>query len=285
MGEDLEVTANASCWSENFATRAIFKHKVFRTLASTIGPRYVEYTIPPIRMVLDLKEEWGVSKMILKQGAYNPFVSRLMKEWIGPHGTMIDIGANIGYFSLLGARYTDGTVFAFEPEEHNFDLLSRNTRLNGCTNVKPIRKAVGNTAGTLKLYKSSGNAGDHHTYPTAEKRQATEVEVVRIDDVLHEVQNVRLIKIDVQGFEENVVRGMERILTATENVKVVSEFWPQGLWNAGSSADGYLDFMESLGFTWQILNEENETMETVNRQELLQQCSGDHAVDLLFSRA
>lgn len=272
------------CWQENVLTKKLLKHNVCRKIFSTIGPEYIVARVEPIRMYLDLRDRWGVSKFILRHGYYDALVSRLMKDWIGPNGNTIDIGANIGYHSLLAAHYSKGHVYAFEPEERNFHLLRHNIELNSYNNITPYWKAAGNKNDTLKLYKSDINAGDHQLYQTSETRESVDVDVVRIDDQLDHIKEISFVKIDVQGFEMNVIKGMEKILRNNHNIKISSEFWPDGLKRAGSSAEEYLDIMESLGFSWYLLDEHEQRLRSINRRELLDRCTNEHAEDILFSR-
>jgi FkbM family methyltransferase len=271
-------------WQESSVTRVLLRHSICRKIFSAIGDEYILANVKPIKMYLDLRDQWGVSKFILRHGYYDALVSSLMKEWIGPNGNTIDIGANIGYHSLLAAHYSRGQVYAFEPEERNFHLLTHNITLNGYRTITPYRKAVGDRNGSLKLYKSDNNAGDHQAYRTSEHRESVDVEVVRIDDQLDHVQHVAFVKIDVQGFELNVVKGMEQTLRQNHNIKISSEFWPDGMKRAGSSGEEYLKFMESLGFSWYLLDEDKQQLRTMSRNELLDRCTNERAADVFFSR-
>jgi FkbM family methyltransferase len=262
---------------------ALLRHRFWRNALGRIGPRYILRTIGGLRMLLDLREVLGVSRYILKHGSYDPFVSDLLREWVGPDGHAVDLGANIGYHTLVLASATLGRVTSFEPEPHALWMLRWNVALNDLRNVRVVPKAVGNSRGTLRLYRSAKNSGDHHAYPTEDARDSVEVEVTRTDDEIPEGP-MAAVKIDVQGFEERAVRGMEAVLRRSPRVRVVSEFEPKSIRAAGLEPGGYLDFMESLGFRWRVALDEERKLVAMGREELLDLCGPRGYADLVFAR-
>jgi FkbM family methyltransferase len=87
---------------------------------------------------------------------------------IGPNDVVVDIGANIGIFSLYASTKTSGPIHCFEPFPENFDFLKRNISLNSCENIKPHNLAVSDMAGTQKLFISESSGGhllfDHNIH-------------------------------------------------------------------------------------------------------------------------
>lgn len=194
----------------------------------------------------------------------------LMESMLKPGDTVIDIGANIGLMTLFMARAVglEGRVFAFEPAPENVKLLQKNIEANGNKNVKVIAAAVSDRPGTLKLFLSDFNPGDHRIYNPEErtkgwqkndvvydklvsgKREAIDVPVISIDEFLKDYKNpIALIKIDVQGAEGGVLKGMIGILEKNKNIKIMTEFWPAGLKMFGVSAEKFLTILENLGFS------------------------------------
>ncbi len=264
--------------------RALLGHQFWRKAMGRLGPRYLLAPVGPAKMCLDLRETIGVSRYILKHGEYDPFISACMKDWIGPRGSAIDLGANIGYHSLLAASLTRGEVYAFEPEPRNFDVLRRNIDMNGLANIRAFRKAAGDRRGALRLYLSSSNSGDHRCFSAGESRPSIEIEVVRVDEELAGLSDVRFVKIDVQGFEEPALRGMEKILARSPEVKVVSEFEPKSILASGARPEGLLDFMASLGFGWRVVDQRERSFREMDLRSLVDLCGGGGHADLLFSR-
>ena len=148
--------------------RALVTHQFWRKVLGTLGPRYVREKVGSLKMYLELEGTLGVSRFLLKHGHYDPFISRCLKEWIGPSGNVIDVGANIGYYTLLAGTYTRGQVYAFEPDPHNYEILINNVELNHLRNVSPFQKAAGASRGIVPLYLSKKNSGDHQSFSTPE---------------------------------------------------------------------------------------------------------------------
>ena len=95
-------------------------------------------------------------------GVYEPLETRIFKRLINRNDVVFDVGANIGYYTLIATKLVGekGRVFAFEPEPTNFSLLEKNVKLNGYKNVVLMQKAVLNKTGKTKLYLHR-TAGGH----------------------------------------------------------------------------------------------------------------------------
>ena len=139
-----------------------------------------------------------------------------------------------------------------EPDPYNGRLLRQNLALNRCENVTVCPVAAGAAAGEATLYRSWTNFGDHRLYAddTAAARGATVVPVVRLDD-LYDANGwayPSVVKIDVQGLELQVVRGLSRVFAAGGPMAVLTEYWPHGMANSGGSAADFLAFFRGHGF-------------------------------------
>ncbi|NTW21958.1 FkbM family methyltransferase [Candidatus Falkowbacteria bacterium] len=170
-----------------------------------------------------------------------------LRDKINPGMTVVDIGANIGFYTILLSKLVGktGKVYAFEPEKRNFDLLKKYAA--GLDNVVLIDKAVGEKTGKIKLYKSKDLNVDHQTYDIGEGRTIEEIDCVAIDDFLADQPKVDFIKIDIQGYDFFAIKGMAKIL-AGNSLSIIGEFWPYGLEKAGVAPEEYLDFLKSLGY-------------------------------------
>jgi FkbM family methyltransferase len=138
-------------------------------------------------------------------------------------------------------------VFALEPEPALFAALDGNCALNGATNVTRLRVAAGERRSHGMLHCSRFNSGDNRMTASL-GGPSVPVEVVSLDEILP-VEEVSLIKVDVQGYELNVVKGMQALLERSPSVKVLFEFWPAGLRYAGSTPDELLEFFRQRGFS------------------------------------
>jgi len=117
---------------------------------------------------------------------------------------VVDIGANIGYYTLIFARLVgeQGRVFAFEPDPANFSLLAKNVAVNNYHNVELIQKAVSDQTGNARLYLSPKSTVDHRIYSSNDNRKFIDVEAVRLDDYfLDNNGKIDFIKMDIQGLK------------------------------------------------------------------------------------
>ena len=143
----------------------------------------------------------GVASRLSVGGVYEPMTTRIMKEIIKPGMDVVDIGANIGYFTLLMAKLTgdNGRVYAFEPEDKNFESLIRNIGLNGFKNIVPYRFALSDESGEAKLYISEYESGEHSMISQDDKSTSVDIKTIKLDSAI--ITKVDLIKCDTEGNE------------------------------------------------------------------------------------
>lgn len=192
---------------------------------------------------------------------------RLIKNHVKPGMTVLDIGANIGFYTIMLSRLVgrEGLVYAFEPDEDNYHLLTKLTQ--GLTNVKLVNAACGEKSGKMYLYKSAQLNIDHQVYKTGEARERVEIASVSIDDYLKDsAGDVGFIKIDVQGYDHHVFKGMPKTMAQSPGMMIIGELWPYGLKNAGTSADQYLSDVAGAGFGIQIIDHD-KTCSDFSRHE------------------
>ena len=172
-------------------------------------------------------------------------------------GVCLDIGANIGVHSLLMSELVGpaGRVYAFEPERRNFALLEANLKLNRVTNVTAIATALGDSVGTCRLAVSPNNFGDHRVASSTEGRGG-DVPITTVDAAMATVPDgaVRFVKVDVQGYEHHILRGMRATLERNPDLILALEVFPQALRAAGSSAQEVMERLHDLGMVgWEFL--------------------------------
>jgi FkbM family methyltransferase len=219
------------------------------------------------RMFLDARDSLNLSL----NGIYEPFQTRIVRQQIKRGFRICDVGANIGYYTLWFARLAGpgGKVFAFEPDPHNFSLLRRNVAANGYPNVTLVNAAVCECPGSLDLFLSEDNLGDHRIFNDSGSRRSVQVEATSLDAFLDaRKEGVDFIKMDVQGAEARVLRGMRRLLEVGEPLQMMLEFWPAGLAGAGGSAAEVLSTLAHFGFKTFVIDEEREVLTPVTAHEL-----------------
>lgn len=237
----------------------------------------------------------GIAQQLVFQGTYEKYTTVLFQRFVGEGMNVIDIGANIGYYTLLAAKLIGekGKVFAFEPEPRNYALLLRNVELNGYKNVIPQQKAVSNKAGKVKLFLDRLEPGAHSLYKVRQSaKEAIVVDAVSLDDFFKGKEfPINVIKIDVEGAEMTVLLGMSRIVKNSNNLKIFTEFWPPGLQGSGFSAQEYWDKLVESGFKYiYLINEQKQRLEPADFASMMRFCKNTFfrhptGVNLLCAKA
>ena len=214
----------------------------------------------------------GVSDELWKYRIWEPIQTQITLQEVLPGNIALDIGANIGYYTLLlaSAVRDSGKVFAFEPEPTNYCLLEKNIRLNRFQNVTAICKAASDQAGSVSLYLSEENKGDHRLFGSSDNRQSVVVDSLKLDESFGETLGpVDFVKMDVQGAECRALTGMFNLLERSPNIRMITEFWPRGMVQCGSSPSEYLRMLSDLGFSLYRISEKDGTVTEMNAEALL----------------
>jgi FkbM family methyltransferase len=173
-------------------------------------------------------------------------------ERIRPGTTVVDGGAHIGLFTLLAARRAaPGKVYAFEADPYNFDALRLNATRNGLDNVRLVNEALADTPGPLTFMVSSGTVASslvtksyvHDAHPMTVPATTIDAEVPR--DRARDI----VVKLDVEGAEERVLKGAAATLQTCLTGTVIAEQNPAALADAGSSGEKLVALLRSFGFT------------------------------------
>jgi FkbM family methyltransferase len=219
----------------------------------------------------------GVVLLLLFTHEYEPTTTEVFRECVKEGSTVIDIGANIGYFSLLAAQIA-GKVIAIEPELMNGQDLNDNVVLNGFKNVDVVNAAVSNKMGTAQLNVSAGESGEHSlVIPKSRKYQKVQpVKLITVDSL--KAENISLIKIDVEGHEYEVIEGARNTL-ANQSPPMIIEIWPEGLQTSKHSVEDFGKLLSSMGYTdVKIIDEYSKEVRTETWAEI-----DNHAIKHGFS--
>ncbi|HET7489958.1 MAG TPA: FkbM family methyltransferase [Acidimicrobiales bacterium] len=185
-------------------------------------------------------------------GRWEPEESDLLLRWLSPGMTFVDIGAHVGYMTLLGSRAVGptGAVVAVEASPLNAALLRANVAANRAANVEVVEGAAGDRSGRVELSLSDWNSGDNRAYgvPGMER---VEVDAVRLDDVLRG-RRVDVVKVDTQGTDHRAVAGMEASLRRWRPPLLV-EFWPPTIAEQGDDPLAVLAGYRHLGYEVRML--------------------------------
>lgn len=221
-----------------------FARSLADSLRSRVIPDFVE--IDGNKIFLDRLDAHGLSI----KGSYDEFETQIVKQLIKIGDVTVDVGANLGYYTLIFSRLVgkDGKVYAFEPEPDNFVLLKKNVDINGCRNVVLIQKAASNMTDKIKMYLAN-NPTIHTIFDTNEHRRSIDIKAIRLDDYFADYDGVlNFIKIDVEGSESFVIEGMQSILQKTKDLIMMIEFAPFYIEKLGKHPRDYLEILKKYGF-------------------------------------
>ncbi|HVX02494.1 MAG TPA: FkbM family methyltransferase [Nitrososphaera sp.] len=222
-----------------------------KALRSLRGPKYKtpardadKYRIQGSWMYVDDRD----SMQLTKYGIYGPEQTSFIKSLVKSDYVCLDIGANIGYFTLIMAKQAK-LVHAFEPEPRNFDILQKNIVLNNIQNVTLYNSAVSSEASDrATLHLCSMNRGMHRLYQSHWCKEGTvQVQTLRIDD---HIQQADFIKMDIEGAELGALRGMKKMLES--GTTLLMEFHPPSIVEYGADPGDVYDFMKSLDYSVEI---------------------------------
>ena len=183
-------------------------------------------------------------------------VKEIFLENISPGDFVLDVGSNIGDYTLLACKKvgTSGKVLSFEPLSETFLTLNRNLQLNEITNCVSYQKAVGEKSGLSNLYKNNLSGTMGHLDSSLNGKdliKRDEIEVLTIDDVLasEQIDTVNMIKIDVEGFEHEVLLGCLQSFKEKKIKKIMCEVHHSYLESKGKSEELIFDFLREYNFT------------------------------------
>lgn len=222
------------------------------------------------------------------RNVHEEITTELFKQTVKEGNTVVDLGANLGYFTLLAAKIVGdkGKVFAFEPEPKNYSYLRKNIEVNNYKNVMTFQKAVSDKNGKTKLYICDYDSG-HHTinkydgikaYSHGRKieEKSIDIETVTLDSFLDgRADRVNVIKMDVEGAEMLALLGMDKTLRSNKNIQMIIEFFPLLIEKMGNDPKEFIrKLIEDYGFSIYIIpddyNSQTEKMEKLNNiQEIM----------------
>lgn len=231
-------------------------------------------------------DDLGVTPAFFFDGSFESQEIQVFKSLVRPGMNIVDIGANIGIYTLIAAKLIEGkgTVYAFEPEPENFSLLKENIELNSFQNIEPFQYAISNSNSKIKLYLNKQNRGDHRIINPEMGKNYILVDSYTLDSFIGD-KRIDIIKMDIQGAEPLAVQGMKRIIDKNEYIIIFSEFSPFGLKDAGFIPADYIEFFIRRGFNAYEINEQEKKMGRfdIRRIEQLEKCEASYT-NLVFSR-
>lgn len=188
--------------------------------------------------------------LLHKLGAADTPEKRVLAERVRPGMRCVDVGANIGVYTLLLARLAgpSGRVWAFEPEPENFALLERNVAQNGYGNVECVRKAVSDRSGAAELGFCEEHRGDHRLFDPDPSHRRVPIETVTLDAFFEPGARIDVLKMDIEGAEVAALEGMRRVIRDNPGIVVIAEYCPDLIESSGFSCESFPVYWRGLGF-------------------------------------
>lgn len=232
------------------------------------------------KMVLD-KTDLDFSRQVMMLGKYatESHESQIFENQLKKDQTVLDLGANIGYYSLLARSKVgpNGKIFSFEPSEENVSLIKKSIAENRFTNIIVVEAAVSDNDGYSELFLSPFYKSEHslfeYNYSSGEhKGNKKKIKLVSIDSFLEKTGDLRvdIIKMDVEGSEKKSLDGMKKTIEFNKRLTLITEFWPQGFVNAGIESKEFLEILISSGFNLYHIDEFLQKTYPVTVNEMLQ---------------
>lgn len=201
---------------------------------------------------LDL--ECIIQRSIYYTGWYEIWDTQAVRRFVKPGCSVLDVGANIGYYSLLFGKWVGsmGVVHSFEPSREVFDQLSRHVSINNLHWVKPHLLALGDRSSTVRMSPLiSCNRGVQHILleEKGDLKAEERVNIRTLDSFVDEIQLKRcdFIKIDIEGFEMSFLLGASRTIQTFKPVILV-ELNTDALKVYSSNPQEVLSFLDNLGY-------------------------------------
>jgi len=257
------LAANVAKRSAKFAKwSGITKIRPVRRL----GVRVMETIVPSETVTITLRDSIRMQLNPQRDGRWYYFEDE--DVWWGSNSdlwiddelksgdTFLDIGAHVGYFSLVARDIVEdeGKVIAFEPHPGSYSKLYNNIEMNGFDNVIAEQLAAAEESGRISLYEGDKTIRATIVEGSSEGTQAAEVETVRVDSYFDDVGvTPNVVKINAEGAEHSIVRGMEEVISSSRPTIGV-EVHPSHLEEYGSSCAEFLHTLREYGYILSFMN-------------------------------
>lgn len=234
------------------------------------------------------RRDLSVSPSLILTGEWELQLGQIFRTWIKPGDVVFDIGANVGYFGLIAATQNlDGKIHFFEANPYLTELIQKTCQLNAISNrSNVVNHAIGRDSGEILSFQQPKNLwGSTSCHPSIfgtniEIEKEFSIESVTIDDYCESQKNYKcdVVKIDVEGFEEEVLYGMEKTLKTNPTMRVLMEYTP------GAYSDQFFSFLNRWFPKKGIFIENRGVVDINNEKELTLLNKSNDWCTLILSR-
>jgi FkbM family methyltransferase len=241
-----------------FMSIIVFSHAFFNKLRYTLlkfsqgkkGREIIVEINNRYKMYLNFEDK-GICFELMMNKTREVFSTAYIQKIITEDMTIIDIGANIGYYALLESQLASrGHVFAIEPVLGNYNTLIKNITLNNCHNISTYNFAIGNSNGYSEMYiYDKSNWSSFTKIPGGNIIATTQVPVFTLDTFIesHLTQNPHFIRMDVEGFEYEIMMGMQKTLQMAAPLILMIEMHPHLM--SAEKMTAIIHLLKENGFT------------------------------------
>ncbi|MCC7298596.1 MAG: FkbM family methyltransferase, partial [Bacteroidia bacterium] len=199
-------------------------------------------------LLIDPTVDKGLESNIYYTGTYEIGTLRLIQKYLAPGDTFIDVGANIGLMSIFASQCVGnaGSVLSFEANPDTLKILNQNISINNINNIKTSGIALGSQVGKGKIFSNLAlNRGSASIVTHAEGSASYEIEIKPLDELLEPNQTIHLIKIDIEGYELEALKGMTNLLSSKNAPKLIVECGEK-IEGVESSKESVFRFIKSI---------------------------------------
>jgi len=197
---------------------------------------------------LDLKEN-SIHKQLALDGIRENQATRIMQKFISPNDVVLELGANIGYYVLIEAKIIkNGFIYAVEPSPENVNLLKKNVVLNNLRNIEICDIAIADKTRRAELFLSK--ASNFHSLIKHKKSQHSQKSIMvrteTVDYFLKKRKQITFLRMDIEGYETEVIKSMEKTFLSPKFRKIFVEIHPHNV--SAKKMRSFLEKMKTHGF-------------------------------------
>jgi FkbM family methyltransferase len=282
---------------QNVPTTAVANNRIAVYVGDNLA---LTRTIYDHKIYVDTRD-LALAPHILLDGYWEQWITNVFLSVVQPGMRVIEIGANMGWYSLLAAANIGpaGKLLSFEANPRMAEILRRNISINGFLDrAQVVNKAVFSANQTLEFSVYDKYMGGSSLFVAGAQTASDdrhvgifdpqvndtfrliEVEAVALDSYFAQGSKVDFIKIDAEGAEPHILAGANRLLAENKDVQIMTEFAPQVLQRGGSSAEEFYASIRALGFRVLRIEQDSSLVES----ELSGLMQGPHHHDVLLRR-
>lgn len=243
-------------------------HSLYQKVYATGAQQTDTFELPYNLQLTAVTSDCGPGLYLASTATFEPFETQVFAALVKTGDTIIDIGAHVGYYSLIGARLTgkQGQVVAFEASPANAKLLKKNRSANKLKNITVEEQAVADSNGTVTFYINNSSSGDN-SLVASENTKAVTVQAVKLDTYCNQKKlKPNIIKIDVEGAENQVLAGMQHVLKQPQLRALFVEITLP----ANAQRSSAVATLQKAGFSIKLLDEHAGTIVPYSPAKLLE---------------